>query len=114
LINNILAKIQANDGNAEDAVMLDGGGFVSETNATNIFMVKNGRVLTPHADYCLPGITRQTVIDLVMELGEKCINAAIIPIRSFVSLVTRLACEAGTLLSCTSPSIIHPPQVSQW
>lgn len=35
--------------------MLDLEGFVSETNATNVFMVKHGVVFTPHADYCLPG-----------------------------------------------------------
>ncbi|KAK3151668.1 hypothetical protein QOZ80_3AG0248980 [Eleusine coracana subsp. coracana] len=67
LINNILAKIEGNLSQAEDAVMLDKDGFVSETNATNIFMVKKGIVLTPHADYCLPGITRATVMDLVMK-----------------------------------------------
>ncbi|KAG6472089.1 hypothetical protein ZIOFF_069544 [Zingiber officinale] len=67
LINNILAKIEGNLANAEDAIMLDKDGFVSETNATNIFMVKKGHVLTPHADYCLPGITRATVMDLVLK-----------------------------------------------
>jgi branched-subunit amino acid aminotransferase/4-amino-4-deoxychorismate lyase len=61
LINNILAKIEGNLAQAEDAIMLDKDGFVSETNATNIFMVKKGIVLTPHAEYCLPGITRATV-----------------------------------------------------
>ncbi|KAA8536896.1 hypothetical protein F0562_029374 [Nyssa sinensis] len=65
LLNNILAKIEGNNANADDAVMLDKDGFVSETNATNIFLVKRGRVMTPHADYCLPGITRATVMDLV-------------------------------------------------
>jgi len=67
LINNILAKIEGNFAQAEDAIMLDKDGFVSETNATNIFMVKKGTVLTPHADYCLPGITRVTVMDLVVK-----------------------------------------------
>ncbi|XP_039141448.1 branched-chain-amino-acid aminotransferase-like protein 2 [Dioscorea cayenensis subsp. rotundata] len=65
LINNILAKIEGNVANAGDAIMLDKDGFVSETNATNIFLVKKGQVSTPHADYCLPGITRATVMDLV-------------------------------------------------
>ncbi|CAL9136975.1 unnamed protein product [Musa textilis] len=67
LINNILAKIEGNLANADDAIMLDKDGFVSETNATNIFMVKKGHVSTPHADYCLPGITRATVMDLVIQ-----------------------------------------------
>ncbi|KAM1640299.1 hypothetical protein ACFX15_010033 [Malus domestica] len=67
LLNNILAKIEGNNANADDAIMLDNDGYVSETNATNIFLVKKGCVLTPHADYCLPGITRATVMDLVVK-----------------------------------------------
>uniref|UniRef100_K7LJM5 Branched-chain-amino-acid aminotransferase-like protein 1 n=1 Tax=Glycine max TaxID=3847 RepID=K7LJM5_SOYBN len=67
LLNNILAKIEGNNAKADDAIMLDKDGYVSETNATNMFIVKRGRVLTPHADYCLPGITRATVMDLVVK-----------------------------------------------
>lgn len=65
LLNNILAKIESNNANADDAVMLDKDGYVTETNATNLFLVKKGCVVTPDADYCLPGVTRATVIDLV-------------------------------------------------
>lgn len=64
LINNILAKIEANVAGVDDAIMLDVFGFVSETNATNIFIIKKSEVLTPHADSCLPGITRGNVIHL--------------------------------------------------
>ena len=69
MINNILPKIQANLAGCEDAIMLDIEGYVSETNATNIFMVDDGVLLTPHADHCLPGITRATVLELAKELG---------------------------------------------
>jgi branched-subunit amino acid aminotransferase/4-amino-4-deoxychorismate lyase len=70
MINNILPKIQANLAGVADAIMLDMDGFVSETNATNIFMVDDsGTLLTPHADHCLPGITRATVLELARELG---------------------------------------------
>jgi branched-chain amino acid aminotransferase group I len=69
LINNILPKIQANLAGCADAIMLDVEGYVSETNATNIFMVDDGVLLTPHADACLPGITRATVLALAAELG---------------------------------------------
>ncbi len=64
LINNILAKIEANHAGADDALMLDLNGFVSETNATNVFLIKRGALLTPHADSCLPGITRGVVIQI--------------------------------------------------
>lgn len=69
LINNILAKIEANHAGADDAIMLDLHGFVSETNATNFFLVKQGVLYTPHADSCLPGITRGTVIEVARERG---------------------------------------------
>ena len=49
--------------------MLDVDGFVSETNATNVFMVDDGILMTPHADHCLPGITRETVLLLAKDIG---------------------------------------------
>ena len=67
LINNILAKIEANNANVDDAIMLDLYGFVAETNATNIFMIKNGTVYTPFADACIPGITRELIIKICLE-----------------------------------------------
>nr|MBK9652972.1 aminotransferase class IV [Bacteroidota bacterium] len=74
LLNNILAKIQANLMNADDALMLDNNGFVSETNACNIFMIKNDLVYTPHADSCLPGITRSTVINMCNKNEIVCVE----------------------------------------
>jgi len=64
LLNNILASIEANVAGVDSAVMLDVHGFISETNDTNLFLVRDDTVLTPHADCCLPGITRQMVIDI--------------------------------------------------
>ena len=69
LLNNILAKIQSNFAGTDEAVMLDERGFLSETNATNIFMVKNGDLLTPFAHNCLPGITREIVMGLADKIG---------------------------------------------
>ena len=67
LINNILAKIESNHYGADDALMLDLDGFISETNATNIFMIKDDHVYTPLPKACLPGITRQIVINLCLD-----------------------------------------------
>jgi branched-chain amino acid aminotransferase len=72
LLNNVLAKIDANVCGADDALMLDERGFVAETNATNIFLIKNSHLLTPNADACLPGITRGIVIEISMQLGIVC------------------------------------------
>lgn len=68
LINNILAKIEANVAGADDALMLDQNGFVSETNACNIFMIKKETLFTPFADSCLPGITRGKVLWIASKL----------------------------------------------
>lgn len=67
LLNNILAKIQANVAGVDAALMLDANGFVAELNGTNLFMVKNGVVYTPHADACLHGITRGLIIEIAKE-----------------------------------------------
>jgi branched-chain amino acid aminotransferase len=67
LLNNILAKIQANVAGVDAAVMLDSNGFVAELNDTNLFMVKDGKVFTPHAEACLHGITRGLVIEICRE-----------------------------------------------
>lgn len=64
LLNNILAKIQANVAGVDAAIMLDHNGFVAELNDTNLFMVKDGKVFTPFADACLHGITRGLVLEV--------------------------------------------------
>ena len=64
MINSVLAKLQANLAGVDDALMLDLRGFVAETNATHVFVVQNGRVMTPHTHACPEGITRATVLDL--------------------------------------------------
>ena len=72
LINNILAKIDANLAGADDAIMLDLAGYVAETNATNLFLVQDGELRTPWADSCLPGITRGVVLEMARNLGQPC------------------------------------------
>ncbi len=64
LLQSILAKIQANAAGADDALMLDYRGFVAETNATNVFLVQRGEVLTPFTHACPEGITRAAVLEI--------------------------------------------------
>ena len=64
LLNSILAKIEANNAGADDALMLDMRGFVAETNATHIFIVRNVEVATPRVAACPEGITRATVLEI--------------------------------------------------
>jgi len=69
-LNNILAKIEANNAGVEEAVMLNSEGFVAECTADNLFIVKNGKLLTPPLSAgALYGITRQTVMELAVETG---------------------------------------------
>jgi branched-chain amino acid aminotransferase len=69
LINSILAKIQANAAGVDDALMLDLTGAVAETNATHVFVVHDGRVLTPRTTSCPEGITRAVVLELCADDG---------------------------------------------
>src|ERR1700722_18199260 len=64
LLNSILAKIEANNAGADDALMLDTNGFVAETNATNVFIVRHGDLATSRAVACPEGITRATVMEI--------------------------------------------------
>jgi len=69
-LNNILAKIEANNAGCEEAVMLNAQGFVAECTGDNLFIVKEKRVLTPPLTAgALYGITRRVVLDLAAELG---------------------------------------------
>jgi branched-chain amino acid aminotransferase len=69
LIQSILAKIDANAAGADDALMLDLRGFVAETNATHVFIVHRGNVLTSQLIACPEGITRATVLELCRANG---------------------------------------------
>ena len=64
LLQSILAKIEANHAGADDALMLDRQGFVAETNATHVFIVEGGKVVTSHLRACPEGVTRSCVLEL--------------------------------------------------
>ena len=71
-LNNILAKIEANNAGCEEAIMLNAEGFVAECTGDNVFIVKENQLLTPPLTAgALYGITRRVVLDLAVELGFK-------------------------------------------
>ena len=79
-LNNILAKLEANAVGADEAIMLDDRGFVSEGTADNIFIVKDGVIYTPPRTCgILLGITRARVMKLAEELGYKVVEKDITP-----------------------------------
>src|SRR6266446_7749005 len=80
LLNSILAKIEANNADADDALMLDTGGFVAETNATHVFIVRKGDVATSKVVACPEGITRATVIEICAAEKIRCIETDLSPV----------------------------------
>ena len=69
-LNNVMAKIEGLQAGCEEALMLNHNGEVAECTGDNIFIVRDGELLTPSVDAgILEGITRQTVIDLAQEAG---------------------------------------------
>lgn len=67
-LNNILAKIEANAKGGDEAIFLDHNGYISEGSGDNIFVVKNGAVITPPTINNLRGITRAVAIELIKKL----------------------------------------------
>jgi branched-chain amino acid aminotransferase len=81
LLNSILAKIESNNAGADDALMLDTRGFVAETNATHLFIVRNsdesrasGELATSRIVACPEGITRATVIEICAAEKIRCVE----------------------------------------
>src|SRR6201993_1579017 len=77
LLNSILAKMEANNAGADDALMLDTRGFVAETNATHVFIVRNsdgGELATGRVVACPHGITRATVIEMCAAEKIRCVE----------------------------------------
>jgi len=69
-LNNILAKLEARQAGAQEAVMLNDQGFVAECTGDNLFIVQKGRLFTPAAQQGgLKGITRGTIFDIARSLG---------------------------------------------
>lgn len=69
-LNHILARLEASHAGADEAILLNSAGRVAEGSADNLFIVRNGELLTPPVmEGALDGITRQVVLELAVELG---------------------------------------------
>jgi len=75
--NSILALREALESNAQEALLLDPEGYVAEGTGENFFMVRKGVVHTPELTSCLDGITRDTIINLLNDLGLKLVERRI-------------------------------------
>jgi len=68
-VNSIMAVNDAISKGAEEAILLDKHGYISEGSGENLFIVKNSVLITPTTDYCLNGITRQSVMSIAKNLS---------------------------------------------
>jgi branched-chain amino acid aminotransferase len=68
-LNNVLARIEATDAGADEALLLDAQGYVAEATADNIFILTDEGCFTPPTATTLKGITRETVIEIARDMG---------------------------------------------
>ncbi|MEP7013951.1 MAG: aminotransferase class IV [Verrucomicrobiota bacterium] len=80
LLNSILAKIEANNAGADDALLLDIRGCIAETNATHVFIVRKGDLATSRVIACPEGITRATVIEICAAEKIRCVETDLSPL----------------------------------
>jgi len=85
-LNNILAKIEGNLYGAQESILLNQQGYVAECTADNIFVIKQGRIFTPHvSDGALGGITRRLMFQLATEMGREITEANLTRYDLFVA-----------------------------
>jgi branched-chain amino acid aminotransferase len=99
-LNLVMAKFEAINANADEALLLDEDGFVCEAPGYNLFAVRNGVVITPDRGV-LEGITRETVIEICGELGIPCTIGSIAPFDLFVAEEAFLSSTAAGLIPVT-------------
>ena len=92
-LNNILARIEANDRGADEALMLDANGYVAEATVDNFFIVTDHALLTPPTATNLKGVTRETLLWLSIGLGIKAVEQ---PFTLFDVWTAREAFICGT------------------
>lgn len=85
-LNSILAKIEANISNVDEAICLDKNGFICEGVAENIFIIKRGKIFTPPSyTGALPGITAEAVMSLARKMGYEVKEKNITPYELFTA-----------------------------
>jgi len=102
-LNSVMAKIEANNAGANDAILLDSRGFVSEAVATNVFLVKDRRISTPASSAgILHGITRARIIKLCLDLGFELAERDVTPFELLTADEAFLVGTKGELIAIGS------------
>jgi branched-chain amino acid aminotransferase len=107
--NSALIKTDANRAGFDEAIVLDQDGHVSEGSAMNIFMVRNGKLVTPSpTDNILEGITRRSVIELAREeLGIEVVERSIDRSEVFLAEEVFMTGTAAQIVAATK--VDHRP-----
>jgi branched-chain amino acid aminotransferase len=93
-LDGIMAKQQAIACGMDDALMLDGSGAVAESTGANVFMIRDGELLTPTTRAALPGITRRTVLEIARDEGIPVAETELFPM-DFYSADGAFVCGSG-------------------
>jgi branched-chain amino acid aminotransferase len=107
-LNNILAKIEANCKGGDEAIFFDTNGYLSEGSGDNIFVVKNGEIVTPPTLNNLRGVTRLVVLECAVDLGIEVIerNMGYFDLYSADEVfVTGTAAEVGPIVTIDGRTI---------
>ena len=101
-LNNILARIEANDAGVPEAIMLNSEGNVAEGTVQNVFIIRDGQVQTPTThDGILEGVTRRVMIDLCAKLGIPCIEKSIQRLDLYIADEMFLTGTGGEVMPVT-------------
>lgn len=76
-----VAAMDAREEGCDDAILLDEKGFIAECTSSNIFFIQGSKIITPKSNYCLDGITRQTIIQIAKKLEMECFELDISPLE---------------------------------
>ena len=107
-LNQIMARVEANQYGADEALLLDVQGYVSEASADNFFIVQNHSVITPPTSTNLPGVTRETALELADKLGYRTIEKPFTLYDVWASneaFITGTAAEIGPVVEVDGRSI---------
>lgn len=96
--NLVLAKMEALNAGADEAILLDTEGFVNESPGYNIFVVSQGKLHTPPPENILVGITMETVIEIAEKEGIEVIKARLVPYDLYTADEVFLASTAGGII----------------
>lgn len=97
--NLVLAKMEALNAGADEAILLDTEGFVNESPGYNIFVVSQGKLYTPPPENILVGITMETVIEIAEKEGIEVIKARLVPYDLYTADEVFLTSTAGGIIS---------------